>query len=416
MSEFFNVLPPGEAQQLLFKYIEVLEDSELVPVSQGLGRVLSENVNAPHGLPTFRRSTMDGYAVRSKDTFGASASLPSFLEVVGEVRMGEEAKVIIQPDQASIIHTGGMLPGNADAVVQIEHTQRVGEEEAIKGFEIEVFNSVAPGQNVIQIGEDVNKGETILTGGRQIRPQEIGALLALGISEIKVVARPVIGIMATGDEVVLPEESMRPGQIRDINSFTVASLSERAGGIPRLLGIIPDNFQLLKESAEKALESCDMLVISAGSSVSVRDMTVDILGDMGEPGILVHGVATKPGKPTILGAAGGKPLIGLPGNPVSAMIQFLIFGVSAIYQLQGIQPHPPARSTWATVEQNISSETGREDYIPAKIVDTSAEKLAMPIFGKSNLIFTLVNADGLIRIPLNKGGVLAGELVEVLLF
>ena len=310
-----------------------------------------------------------------------------------------------------------MLPENTDAVVQIEHTQRIRDDQVVGSrFEIEVFNAVAPGQNVVQVGEDVGKGEIILTGGRQIRPQDIGALLALGISEVRVIGRPVIGIMATGDEVIDPKEQLNPGQIRDINSFTVASMCERAGGIPRLLGIIPDNFERLREAAELAMESCDMLVISAGSSVSVRDMTVDILGELGHPGILVHGIATKPGKPTILGAAHGTPLIGLPGNPVSAMIQFLMFGVPAIYRLQGVQPHPTAKSTWAKLEQNISSETGREDYIPTKIVETSQEILASPIFGKSNLIFTLVNADGLIKIPLNKGGVLAGELVEVLLF
>ncbi len=417
MNEFFNVLPPGDALKLLFKYIKVLDNNELIAASQALGRVLAEDVSAPHALPTFQRSTMDGYAVRSKDTYGASASLPSFLEVIGEVSMGEEAKVIIRSDQASIIHTGGMLPENTDAVVQIEHTQRIRDDQVVGSrFEIEVFNAVAPGQNVVQVGEDVGKGEIILTGGRQIRPQDIGALLALGISEVRVIGRPVIGIMATGDEVIDPKEQLNPGQIRDINSFTVASMCERAGGIPRLLGIIPDNFERLREAAELAMESCDMLVISAGSSVSVRDMTVDILGELGHPGILVHGIATKPGKPTILGAAHGTPLIGLPGNPVSAMIQFLMFGVPAIYRLQGVQPHPTAKSTWAKLEQNISSETGREDYIPTKIVETSQEILASPIFGKSNLIFTLVNADGLIKIPLNKGGVLAGELVEVLLF
>jgi molybdopterin molybdotransferase len=417
MSEFFNVLPPDEARDLLFKYITPLDKSEVTPVSESLGRVTAEEVKAPHALPTFRRGTMDGYAVRSVDTFGASASLPAFLRVVGEVMMGEEVAISLLPDQASIIHTGGMLPEDADAVVQIEHTQRLSDGDTFRDrFEIEVFNAVAPGQNVIQVGEDVEEGEAILSEGKQVRTQDIGALLALGITDIRVTAQPLIGIMATGDEVIPPNHPLRPGQIRDINSYTVASLCQRAGGRPKVIGIIPDNYDSLKKAAESAVKECDMLVISAGSSVSVRDITVDILSELGDPGILVHGVATKPGKPTILGAANGKPLIGLPGNPVSAMIQFIMFGVPAIYQLQGVRPYPSSRSIWARLEQNISSESGREDFIPAKIVEASEEILASPIFGKSNLIFTLVNADGLIKIPLNKGGVLAGEFVEVLLF
>ncbi len=417
MSEFFNVLPPDEARELLFKYIAPLDKSEVIPAVESLGRVTAEEVKAPHALPNFRRSTMDGYAVRAGDTFGASASLPAFLQVVGEVLMGEETAISLLPDQASIIHTGGMLPDDADAVVQIEHTQRLGVGGTIKDrFEIEVFNAEAPGQNVIQIGEDVKGREGILFEGTRIRPQDIGALLALGITDIRVKVQPIIGIMATGDEIIPPDQPLRPGQIRDINSYTAASLSLRAGGTPKVIGIVPDNYDSLKKAAESTIKECDMLVISAGSSVSVRDITVDILGELGDPGILVHGIATKPGKPTILGAANGKPLIGLPGNPVSAVIQFIMFGQPAIHQLQGVRPHPPSRSIWAKLEQNISSETGREDFIPAKIVETGEEFLTRPIFGKSNLIFTLVNADGLIKIPLNKGGVLAGEFVEVLLF
>jgi molybdopterin molybdotransferase len=417
MSEFFNVLPPDEARELFLKYIEPLDKSEVTPVSESLGRVTAEEVKAPNALPTFRRSTMDGYAVRSVDTFGASASLPAFLRVVGEVMMGEEGAINLLPDQASIIHTGGMLPDDADAVVQIEHTQSFSEGDTIKDrFEIEVFNAVAPGQNVIQVGEDVKEGEAILSEGQKVRPQDIGALLALGITDIRVTAQPLIGIMATGDEIIPPKHPLRPGQIRDINSYTVASLCQRAGGAPKVIGIVPDNYNSLKKAAESAVKEYDMLVISAGSSVSVRDITVDILSELGDPGILVHGVATKPGKPTILGAANGKPLIGLPGNPVSAMIQFIMFGVPAIHQLQGVRPLPSSKSIWARLEQNISSESGREDFIPAKIVEASGEIFTSPIFGKSNLIFTLVNADGLIKIPLNKGGVLAGEFVEVLLF
>jgi molybdopterin molybdotransferase len=318
-----------------------------------------------------------------------------------------------------------MIPETADAVVQIEHTQVIGNQYSVISiqspvsslpFEIEVFKAVAPGQNVLQVGEDVRRTAEILPGGHQLRPQDIGGLLALGMMAVQVTRQPRVAILATGDEVVAPDQSPTPGQIRDINSYTVAAQTVQAGGIPQLGGIIPDDFEVLKQAAATALENADMLVMSAGSSVSVRDMTVQVIEQLGEPGVLLHGVATRPGKPTIVGVAAGKPVIGLPGNPVSAMIQFDMFGVPAIYKLQGLSAPPPRGSAWATLTQNIASESGREDYVPARLAETAVGLQATPVFGKSNLIYTLVNADGLIKIPLNKAGLLAGETVFVRLF
>ena len=225
-----------------------------------------------------------------------------------------------------------------------------------------------------------------------------------------------MGILATGDEVIHPEKVAGPGQIRDINSYTVAGLVEQAGGVPVLGGIIRDNFAALETAAASLLAETDMLVMSAGSSVSVRDMTVQVVDGLGKPGVLLHGVATRPGKPTIVGAVAGKPVLGLPGNPVSAMVQFDMFGVPAIYRMQGVQKMPRRGLVWAQLSQNIASESGREDYIPARLDDGQEGLIATPVFGKSNLIYTLVNADGLIKIPLNKGGLLAGDWVEVRLF
>jgi molybdopterin molybdotransferase len=216
--------------------------------------------------------------------------------------------------------------------------------------------------------------------------------------------------------VVEPGADPGPGEIRDINSYTVAGQARNAGGIPMLFGIIPDNFAVLKEAAEKAIEENDMVVMSAGSSVSVRDMTVKVMEELGEPGVLLHGVATRPGKPTIIGVAAGKPLIGLPGNPVSAMIQFFMFGTPTIYRLQGLLRPPRQGIVWARISANIASESGREDYVPAKLEDSVEGLMAKPVFGKSNLIYTLVNADGLIKVPLNSGGLEAGDWVEVHLF
>lgn len=417
MTEFFNVLPPAEARALLFSHLQPVIQGKRMSTAAALGFVTTAAVTAPHSLPNFRRSTMDGYAVRAADTYGASSSLPAFLQVVGEIPMGKAPDINLGPGTTAIVHTGGMIPDSADAVVQIEHTQAVDAEAPLKPpFEIEVYKAVAVGQNVLQVGEDVEEGSAVLPAGHQLRPQDLGGLLALGIVEVEVARRPKVAILATGDEVVEPGETLGPGQIRDINSYTVAGLAQQAGGIPVLMGIVPDDFEALLSQAKQALGQNDMLVMSAGSSVSARDMTVAVIDRLGPPGVLLHGVATRPGKPTIVGVAHGKPVLGLPGNPVSAMVQFAMFGQPAIYRLQGL-PTPPRRgNVWARISQNIASESGREDYVPAKLEETDEGLLAKPVFGKSNLIYTLVKADGLLKVPLNKGGLVAGEWVEVQLF
>lgn len=430
MPEFFNVLPPDAARDLLFEHISSVLPAETVATVNALERITAVPITAPHALPNFRRSTMDGYAVRAADTFGASESLPAFLTVIGEVPMGQGTDIGLSLGQCAIVHTGGMIPETADAVVQIEHTQVISEQYSVDSeqspvpnlqspnlpFEIEILRAVAPGQNVLQLGEDVQPQAEILPAGHQLRPQDIGGLLALGLTEVTVMRQPRVAILATGDEVISPEQTPTPGQIRDINSYTVAAQTRQAGGVPLLGGIIRDNFAALQQAAAAALAEADMLVMSAGSSVSVRDMTVQVIEQLGQPGVLLHGVATRPGKPTIVGVAGGKPVLGLPGNPVSAMIQFDMFGVPAIYRLQGLAVPPRRSSIWATLTQNIASESGREDYIPARVTDSPDGVQATPVFGKSNLIYTLVNADGLIQVPLNKAGLTEGESVLVRLF
>jgi molybdopterin molybdotransferase len=360
---------------------------------------------------------MDGYAVRAADTHGAGESLPAFFRVVGEVAMGRAADISLQNGEAAIVHTGGMIPDAADAVVQVEHTQTVGLPAGDRfPFEIEVSRAVAGGQNVIQVGEDLNSAAEVLPAGALIRPQDVGGLLALGIMEIAVALRPLVMILATGDEVVPPDMTPGPGRIRDINSYTIAAQCIKAGGVPRVRGIVPDDMTALRSAAGQALAEADMLVMSAGSSVSVRDMTVQVIDGLGEPGVLLHGVATRPGKPTIVGAVDGKPVLGLPGNPVSAMIQFDMFGVPAIYRLLGLSGATPRNRIWAKLAKNVPSESGREDYVPARLEETATGLMATPVFGKSNLIYTLVKADGLIKVPLNRGGLSAGEMVEVSLF
>ncbi|MBI3241700.1 MAG: molybdopterin molybdotransferase MoeA [Chloroflexi bacterium] len=336
MAEFFNVLPPALALAELFKHLPASVHPESILTVDALDRVTAEPVRSPAALPAFPRSTMDGYAVRAQDTFGASATLPA-------------------------------------------------------------------------------SGATVIEAGRRLRPQDLGGLMALGITSVMVARRPTFAILATGDEVVPPESHAGPGQIRDINSYSVGGLVQRAGGLPVRYGIAPDNFNTLITTSTKALSECDGLILSAGSSVSVRDMTGDVINRLGKPGVLVHGVAVKPGKPTLLAVCDGKPVFGLPGNPVSALVIAELFVKPTIERMLGLR-ESLTRRVRAKLTRNIASEAGREDYVPARLVERDGEMLAEPVFGKSNLIFTLIRADGIIHIPLNANGVSEGEMVEVRLF
>jgi molybdopterin molybdotransferase len=425
MPEFLTLLPPDEARDLLLSHLpQPVIDSESIDVVSSLGRVLAGGVAAPHPLPEFQRSTVDGYAVRAQDTFGASDSLPAYLALVGEVPMGDTPLFDIGAGQCALIHTGGMLPKGTDAVVMLEYTQLAhsGQSPERSGnSEIEIFRAVADGENVIRIGEDVAQGQMILPRGRVMRPAEIGGLLALGILSIHVVKRIRVGLISTGDEVIDPSQSPRPGQVRDINSYTLGALVEKSGGVAKRYGIISDQFQALKDAAAQALSECDVLLITAGSSASTRDMTADVIRSLGEPGVLVHGINTRPGKPTILGVCNGRAVIGLPGNPVSALVNGYLFVVPVIEKLSGALPAQKA-TVLARLTVNLSSQAGREDWWPVKLLPAPSRRGgggevydAEPIFGKSNLIFTLASADGLLRIPPDATGLSAGEIVEVLL-
>jgi len=437
MPEFLTLLPPDEARQKLFAHLPAPQlASEIIDVAASLGRVTAEDVSAPHPLPDFRRSTVDGFAVRAKDTYGASDSLPAYLALAGEVPMGDAPKSELQPGQCMTIHTGGMLPDGADAVVMLEYTQETSEVSKDLGGlsgEIEIFKSVAEGENVIAIGEDVARGQVVQPKGSLMRPAEIGGLMALGITRVRVNRKVRVGLISSGDEVIPPEESPRPGQVRDVNSYTLAALVTKAGGEPILYGIVGDTFEALEETAARALSECDAVVVTAGSSASTRDMTADVIDQLGEPGVLVHGVNTRPGKPTILGVCDGKAMIGLPGNPVSALVNGYMLVVPLIERLLGQSPRPKATVS-ARLTVNLPSQAGREDWWPVRLTTENTERTekknnensmnsvrsvvkfdAEPIFGKSNLIFTLAAADGLLKIPPDATGLGAGEVVEVLL-
>lgn len=426
MPEFLTLLPPDEARRLLLSHLSLRStvDPEILDVPSALGRVLADDITAPLPLPAFERSTVDGYAVRAGDTHGASDSLPAYLNLIGEVPMGAAPVFEIGDGQCALIHTGGMLPKGADAVVMLELTQQTSEVSKEYGLksEIEIFRAVADGENVIHVGEDVAQGQLVQRAGTLLRPAEVGGLMALGITRVRVMGKIRVGLISTGDEIIDPGQSPQPGQVRDINSYTLGALVEKNGGLPKRYGIVPDSFEALQETAAKALSECDLVLITAGSSASTRDMTADVIRTLGEPGVLVHGINTRPGKPTILGVCGGKAIIGLPGNPVSALVNGYLFVVPVIEKLQRALPRPrPVVSARLTV--NLASQAGREDWWPVKLevspsdgsVKGEGDYLADPIFGKSNLIFTLAAADGLLRIAPDATGLSAGEIVEVML-
>ena len=438
MPEFLTLLPPDQAREELFSHLATpIIDSESTDIVHALSRFTAADTFAPHPLPDFPRTTVDGYAVRARDTFGASDTLPAYLTLIGEVPMGDTPAFEVGAGQCALIHTGGMLPNGADAVVMVEYTQMVGADvgmglpestgdsiqperpiPTLTGTEIETFKSVADGENVIRIGEDVAQNQLVIPKGTQLRPAEIGGLMALGFTSINVARKPRVGLISTGDEVIDPSQTPRPGQVRDINSYTLGALVEKTGGVAIRYGIFSDQFQVLKEAAAKALSECDMLIITAGSSASTRDMTAEVIRTLGEPGVLVHGINTRPGKPTILGVCSGKAVIGLPGNPVSALVNGYLFVVPVIEKLLGALPKPKATVT-AKLTVNLPSQAGREDWQPVKLIATHSTQQATyeahPIFGKSNLIFTLASADGLLRIHPDATGLSAGEIVEVLL-
>jgi len=410
MTEFLNLIPPAEARKTILSHLEVNPMPEEVDTAQALGRVTAYPVRAPHSLPEFRRSTVDGYVVRAADTYGAGESLPAYLNLIGEVHMGQSTDLVLAPTQCALIHTGGMLPEGADAVVMVENTQ------SSRPGEVEILRAAAVGENVIKIGEDVKQNEEVIPIGRRIRAAEIGGLMALGFTQVFVARKPRIAILSSGDEVIPPERQPLPGQVRDINSYTLAAVVEQVGGVPVHYGIIPDTEEALLEKATQAHTECDVVVITAGSSVSVRDLTSKVIDALGEPGVLVHGVNIRPGKPTILGVCDGKPVIGLPGNPVSALVNVEMFVAPVVKSLLGEKLDRPKSSVNAKLMVNLASESGREEWVPVRLSPRNLGWQADPIFGKSNLIFTLARADGLVRVDPDATGLSAGEIVEVILF
>jgi molybdopterin molybdotransferase len=405
--KFFQVHETREVIRLIEETYEPLDRTEEISLYEAFGRVLAEDVLAAEDVPGFDRSTVDGYAVRAQDTFGASESLPAFLDIAGIIEMGKEAGTI-SSTQAKYIPTGGMMPEGADAVVMIEHVEEV-------GSLLNVYKQVAPGENVIRRGEDVHAGHRILPRGHRLQPQDLGILAAVGASRVKVFARPIVGILSTGDEIVPPEtKEMNPGEVRDINTVALGASLQSMGAEVIYGGIVKDEFDDYLNRAQALFSKVDMLIMSGGSSVGTRDYTVQVMEALGNPGILVHGISIKPGKPTILAKAGKKPVIGLPGHPVSALVIFDLIVRRIVNRLYDRTPHPFDPRIRARLSRNLPSAVGRSDYVRVRLERRNdGEVWAVPVFGKSGLISTLTESHGVIEIPAPKEGLLQGEWVDV---
>ena len=409
MKGFFKVQTPDELYKKLDRFTPL--SFEKVNIEDSLHRILSEPITSPINLPEFRRSTVDGFALKAKDTYGASEKNPAILRLVGEIPMGQISNIEVKEGEAVKVATGGMVPKGADAVQMVEFT------ECVDSFTLHAFKTLSPLENVIQIGEDVKAGETVLHKGHWIRPQDIGLMAGIGKTDVHVYLQPRVGIISSGDEIVPIENIPAPGEIRDINRYTIISMVKETGGIPLFLGIAKDHFKDLKEKIEFGLRESDMVVITGGSSVGTLDLTGEVLQIFPETEILAHGVSIRPGKPTLLADINGKPFLGLPGHPVSAIVIFHFFGKPILKILSGLS----REVIWhqikvkAKASRNIPSVPGREDYVRVKLEEKDGTLWAHPIFGKSGAISNLVHANGLIRIGINEEGLEEGEEAEVFL-
>ncbi len=408
-SLFLDIKTTTETIDILFNHFLPPTLIESIPILEANNRVLAQDVCSQEDIPNFNRSTMDGYALNARDTFGASSSMPAYLNIAGDVLMGEATHLSLKSNEAARIPTGGMLPENANAVVMIEHTHEIDSKT------LEVQKPVGVWENTVCIGQDIKKQSLLFPTSRLLRAYEIGALAAIGQTRVDVYQRLRVGIISTGDEIVPAHSLPGQGQVRDINSFIIGSKVLELGAVPNFYGIVQDRVEMIHDAIKACVSQNDVVLICGGSSVGARDFVIDAISSMGE--ILVHGVAMRPGKPTIIAKIEDKPVIGLPGHPASTAVVFLVLVQPLLAHLQHTTLSPGYLT--ATTSRNIPSQPGREDYVRVRIKpdpeSSNSKYLAEPIFGPSGLIRPLFEANGLIKIPLDCEGLDKGEELPVML-
>lgn len=397
------VKTPEEVLDLIKERFTPLDKTESVPLNSAIGRVLAQDITACEYVPDFNRSTVDGYAVRASDTFGCTDAIPAIVQVAGEILMGQSAELLLQAETCCAVPTGGALPDGADSVVMVEYTEDYGDGT------VGILKSVAPGDNVIFRGDDVYPGKVVLQKGRVLGAQDIGALAAIGQIAVPVRQMLTVGVISTGDELVPPEEVPQAGQVRDVNSPMLEAMLTAFGAKVKNYGIVVDDFDKLSEKIRQAVSECDMVLISGGSSVGAKDATCRIIESMGE--LLLHGIAIKPGKPTILGMVADKPVFGLPGHPVAAYFITRLFALPLLGRL--MERDMTAYAVSARLAESISANQGRAQYHCCRLEQKNGEWIAWPIRGKSGLITTLAGADGYFCIDRDCEGLPQGAEIQV---
>jgi molybdopterin molybdotransferase len=407
--KMFHVDTPEEARGKLLKAMEGRLRAEVLPVRRAVGRTLAEDVVSSLDVPGFARSTVDGYAVVAADTQGAGEAMPSFLEIVGEVRMGEGTELSLVSGQCAYVPTGAMLPAGADAVVMVEYC------EPFDDRHVAVYDAVSHGRNTVVRGEDISAGAVFLRRGTVIGPRELGALAAAGVEAVKVYAPLRLAVLSTGDELVQPGSPLSDGQIYDINTPALTALAESRGFLVTSRTVLRDDADALRAAVRRAMEESDIVAVSGGSSQGKKDLTASIIDEVAVPGVFTHGLALKPGKPTILGydARSGKILAGLPGHPVAAMMVFLLLIAGAADALMG---RPEGFSIPAVMAVNVGCDAGKVNCIAVELMQTPRGTAAVPVYGKSGLITTLTRACGYILTDQNCEGLKEGETAQVRLF
>jgi len=419
VKSFFRVVSTDDARRLIAATEPI--GAETVAVADAAGRVLAADLLAREDMPHFDRANMDGYAVRARDTFGASASVPAYLELVGVVEMGRAPRLRLGRGQAARISTGGMLPAGADAVVMVEYTDEIeGNTLAshASGRTVEVQRGAAPWEHVLRIGEDIAKGSKVFPRGRRLRARDLGALAGIGTTKVRVHRCPRVGLLSTGDEIVAPAAKPKPGQVRNINAYSLVAMIREAGAEVIDYGVVRDRREALQAALANALRDNDAVLLSGGSSVGTKDIALEVMQEFARSEIVFHGISVAPGKPTILAKALGKPVLGLPGHPQSALVIFDLFGAPLLRVLGGeaaADVFRPQRTVRARLGRNLASKAGREDYVRVALEEAGGVLLAQPMPGSSGAIFNLVRADGLVRVPASAEGLDEATEVDVIL-
>ncbi len=408
---FRKLVSVDEAERILAKnFVPRPVGSESVSLSEAYGRVLANDVVSPFDIPPFSRSTVDGYALKASDTFGAEENRPITLRLAGRVNIGEAPKAKVRKGTLVEIVTGAPIPEGADAAVMIEYTER-------KGDSVLVRQSVSHGENVMKAGSDIRKSETVLKKGTLLLPYEIGALAAIGSVKVKVFKRPIVAIFSTGAEVTEPGKPLTPGKIYDINAHALSAAVEECGCEPRNMGIVQDEPNQMKTALQKALKTADVVITSGGVSVGPTDIIPKVLNTLGKPGVIVYGVAIRPGKPTTIALVNGVPVFSLPGHPASSLMIFHLFVRPILLCMAGRKEQEPM-AVKAVASERLFPARGRRTYVTVTLRKAPDGKIiASPVAtGASGAVTTLSKADGFLVILENQQFIEKESFVDVELF